>query len=179
MSDQPAWIPPDHLLDPAGASIGPLAPVTARVIAAILSAVTWLTLSIVASLVMFAIWGDELAYGWLVLWWFVPFAINTVLIATKGWDPGKLLMRLRVVDATGRPPGLGHAALRTVVVQLPMLASWLPGVAGAVAGWLYLPWLLVLLATIATDADRQGWHDRVAHTHVVIATNRAGRPVPR
>lgn len=73
---------------------------------------------------------------------------------TLGWTiagetPGMRLMRLRVVDATGRPPGFFRSLLRlagAVLAAIPFFAGF----------------LLILV-----DDRRRGLHDMIARTFVV------------
>ena len=68
----------------------------------------------------------------------------------KGQTPGKMAVRIKVVDAQGNTPGLGAAALREILGKL----------ISAIA-------LCVGFLWIAFDDDKQGWHDKIASTHVV------------
>ena len=72
-----------------------------------------------------------------------------------GATPGKLAVGLRIVDAeTGKPPSTG----RLVVRLLCYLLSALP---------LYLGFLWA-----AIDRRKQGWHDKIAGTVVILDTDR-------
>lgn len=81
----------------------------------------------------------------------LPFALTVILWMTLLGTPGKLLMDCQVVDArTGRPVGGGQAALRYAgyfLSALPLLA-----------GFFWVAW----------DKRKQGFHDRLAHTVVVM-----------
>jgi uncharacterized RDD family membrane protein YckC len=66
-----------------------------------------------------------------------------------GQTPGKMLMRLCVVQATGEPMTFGIAFLRWVGYLISTLAAYL--------GFVW----------IAFDRRKQGWHDKVAGTLVV------------
>ena len=68
----------------------------------------------------------------------------------KGQTPGKMACRIKVVDAQGNTPGLGVAALREIVGKLISTIV-----------------LCVGFLWIASDDHRQGWHDKIANTHVV------------
>lgn len=81
----------------------------------------------------------------------LPLVVIVLLWARYGATPGKYLMRCRIVDArTGRNPGLGQAALRYVAY----LASLLP----LLLGFLWIAW----------DRRKQGFHDKIAGTLVVV-----------
>lgn len=67
-----------------------------------------------------------------------------------GQTPGKMLMRLRIVQATGEPMTFGLAFLRWVGYLISTLAVYL--------GFIW----------IAFDRRKQGWHDKVAGTIVVM-----------
>ncbi|MEN3283558.1 MAG: hypothetical protein V7607_4698 [Solirubrobacteraceae bacterium] len=88
--------------------------------------------------------------GYFVLFW-----------TLAGATPGMRLMRMRVVDRRGEPPGLGRAALRlvgAVLAALPLFAGY----------------LLVLV-----DDRRRGLHDMIARTVVVYATTEPPQEAPQ
>lgn len=80
----------------------------------------------------------------------VYLAYETVCNAA-GWSPGKRLCGLRIIDASGRAPGLRRGLLR---------AGW--SLASSVP-----PWIGYLAAT--WDDERRTWHDRLSGTWVVRA----------
>jgi uncharacterized RDD family membrane protein YckC len=82
-------------------------------------------------------------FGYLVPYWIA-----------SGATPGKKLMRLRVVDAdTGELITYRKAALRW--------AGYLASSLSLGLGFLWIGW----------DSEKQGWHDKIAGTHVVrVAT---------
>jgi len=67
----------------------------------------------------------------------------------SGRTPGLKLLKLRVVDARGRRPGLPRVALRVLVT----LAG---GMLGGL-GWLW----------VAFDFEKRAWHDHASGTYVV------------
>jgi uncharacterized RDD family membrane protein YckC len=72
-----------------------------------------------------------------------------------GQTPGKMAVGIKVVDAAGSVPGLGRAALREIPGKiLSTIAIYL--------GFLWVIW----------DKQKQGWHDKIADTHVVSARAR-------
>jgi uncharacterized RDD family membrane protein YckC len=85
--------------------------------------------------------------------WTIVVASYFVLFWTlAGETPGMRLMRMRVVDEHGAPPGLWRSALRlvgAVLAAIPVFAGY----------------LLVLV-----DDRRRGLHDMIARTVVVYAT---------
>jgi uncharacterized RDD family membrane protein YckC len=83
--------------------------------------------------------------GYFVLFW-----------TLAGETPGMRLMRMRVVDQRGAPPGVGRSLLRlvgAVLAAIPLFAGY----------------LLVLI-----DDRRRGLHDMIARTVVVYATAEPG-----
>lgn len=86
---------------------------------------------------------------------FLGVIIGTYVTAEALWcgTPGKLLLGLRVVDATGNRPGWRRALLRT----LGRLVDGLPA------------FNLLGIALILTSPDRRRFGDRIAGTWVVHA----------
>ncbi|MGE0080582.1 MAG: RDD family protein [Thiohalomonadaceae bacterium] len=83
----------------------------------------------------------------------LPFILIVLLWARYGATPGKYLMRCRIVDLrSGGNPGIGRSALRYVAY----LASFLP----FLLGFLWVAW----------DRRKQGFHDKIAGTVVVITS---------
>lgn len=84
-----------------------------------------------------------------------PFVGAVILWVYKAGTPGKLVLGLRVVDATtGEYLGMGQAIGRYLA---------------------YIPAMLVLMMGIfwvAWDSRKQGWHDKLAGTVVVRQKNR-------
>lgn len=80
---------------------------------------------------------------------FLDMIYFTWFHGTIGQTPGKMLMRLRVVQATGEPMTFGIAFLRWVGYLISTLAAYL--------GFIW----------IAFDRRKQGWHDKIAGTMVV------------
>jgi uncharacterized RDD family membrane protein YckC len=84
-----------------------------------------------------------LALPWLYYWLFTGL---------KGRTLGKMAVGIKVVNAAGSVPGLGHAALREIPGKiLSTIAIFL--------GFLWVIW----------DEQKQGWHDKIAGTYVVKA----------
>jgi uncharacterized RDD family membrane protein YckC len=90
----------------------------------------------------------------------LPVAYPICFWALFGQTPGKALLGLRIVRADGRRMTLSGALLR-------YLGYWV----SAIPLFLGFAWILV-------DAERRGWHDRIAGTYVVYvrqADSRASR----
>jgi uncharacterized RDD family membrane protein YckC len=102
--------------------------------------------------------GKELLY--ILVWLAVSFVLYVVLQGTKGYTPGKAVMGLRTVDASGNVPGIGKALVRWLFWIVDGFAFWLVG-----------------LITALASKDDQRVGDMVAHTYVVDK-DVAGRPLP-
>lgn len=82
-----------------------------------------------------------LASPWLYFWLFT---------GSRGQTLGKMAVGIHVVNAQGKVPGLGRAALREIMGKtISTLALFL--------GFLWIIW----------DPRKQGWHDMMASTYVV------------
>jgi uncharacterized RDD family membrane protein YckC len=81
-----------------------------------------------------------------------PWAYYVILTGTKGQTVGKMALGIKVVDANGDIPGLGRAALREIIGKT---------ISGLVLGLGYF-WII-------WDPNKQGWHDKIASTHVIHA----------
>lgn len=91
-----------------------------------------------SSLSALGLLGFFIGVGYLVFFW-----------GLSGQTLGGLLTRVRVVEPSGRPPGVGRAAIRVFGCALSVL---LAGV-GFIGWW--------------NDRERRGWPDRLASTRVV------------
>lgn len=91
---------------------------------------------------------------------FVFFGYFVLFTGIKGQTPGKWTAGIIVVDRDGRVPGVGVAIPREMVGRFVSTVSFGLG----------LLWLLF-------DTNRQGWHDKIAGTFVVIKTE-PGAPAP-
>ena len=72
-----------------------------------------------------------------------------ITTGVSGQTFGKWVLRLKVVDEDGYPPGIFKAILRIVgyLISLPLLMGFI---------W------------IRFDSDHRGWHDFIAGTRVVL-----------
>lgn len=105
-----------------------------------------------------------LPVGFLVLSIFVVFGYELVFVAWRGRTPGKMTMRLRIVDnATGEPLALRQASMRAAVIWL------VPAALG-----LFIPFPFGLMLTILVfasafwDRDRRNWPDKAASSRVEL-----------
>jgi uncharacterized RDD family membrane protein YckC len=72
------------------------------------------------------------------------------LTRREGQTPGKMLMKIRVIKTDGSPISDRDAVLRYIGSLINYIGC---------IGWL---WTLI-------DDNRQGWHDKIAQTYVVMA----------
>ena len=85
------------------------------------------------------------------LGYIVPFVATIWLWTTLGATPGKLVAKLKIVDAeTGSKLSIGQAFIRYIAYIPAMLVFFL--------GFIW----------VAFDKKKQGWHDKIAGTVVII-----------
>ena len=72
------------------------------------------------------------------------------LTRNNGQTPGKMVMKIRVIKIDGTPINDADAVVRYIGYLLDSV--------------LFIGWLWALF-----DENRQGWHDKLAHTYVVKA----------
>ncbi len=103
----------------------------------------------IAAFVIGGFFGDD---RWLatmlIIIAYIIFVIS--MITTRGQSPGKFALNLKIVRTDGRSLGLGGVLLREAVGKF---------VSGL---FIYLGYIWIFL-----DDKRQGWHDKMAGTHVV------------
>jgi uncharacterized RDD family membrane protein YckC len=87
--------------------------------------------------------GISFVVGLVYYWYF--------LTRQNGQTPGKNLMKIRVIKTDGQPLSDSDAILRYIGYYINSAVIML--------GWI---WALF-------DAEKQGWHDKIAQTYVVIA----------
>lgn len=96
---------------------------------------------------------DDLPLDWkaMIINHFLPAALIIVLWYRYATTPGKCLVDCKVVDATtGMPPTLTQAITRYLSYILAAIPLGL--------GFLWILW----------DKRRQGWHDKIANTVVIV-----------
>lgn len=81
---------------------------------------------------------------------FVGVPYGVLFIGLRGQTPGKMALRIQVVDQRGNVPGIGRAALREIVGKLVSAIVIL-------LGFLWIGW----------NREKRGWHDHIAGTFVV------------
>ncbi len=119
------------------------------------SVIVWIGIAVLSALSLYgAFYGPgyntESAASFLV---FLLGPLYFVLLTgLRGQTLGKMAVGIRVVGRDGQAPGLGYAALREIV------GKFVSGIAFLV-GFLWIGW----------DSRKQGWHDKIAGTHVVRA----------
>jgi uncharacterized RDD family membrane protein YckC len=87
---------------------------------------------------------------------FLPLLYYWLFTGLKGQTPGKMVLGIKVVNARGERPGLGVAAMREILGKLISAIA-------LCLGFLWIAW----------DREKQGWHDKIADTHVVKAVKQA------
>jgi uncharacterized RDD family membrane protein YckC len=144
-----------------------------RVVAEFVGAILW-----GAALTMVRGLADQLGipvYAGSLGGFLIVMLVNVTLVSRFGADPGKFVLRLRVVDQNDRWPTWSQALLRTVVLFGPYtVLGLLAGVVwewnrqlGQLLAWTPLVWVALVVWSIANNPERQGWHDRIAHTWVI------------
>ncbi|ADZ90664.1 RDD family protein [Marinomonas mediterranea] len=83
-----------------------------------------------------------------------PISVTILFWVYKSATPGKMAMKLKVVDAkTGNPPSIQQSIIRYVGYFIAFIPLFL--------GVIWIAW----------DRKKQGWHDKMAGTLVVRAQN--------
>ncbi len=96
--------------------------------------------------------------------WLVVFIAQLVLLATRGQTIGKILMKIRIVDATtGEHPGWARLILLRTIVN--GLISGVLGIIPVVGGMFAFAYFLTDSLFIFRD-DRRTIHDHIARTRV-------------
>jgi uncharacterized RDD family membrane protein YckC len=81
----------------------------------------------------------------------LAFGIYACVLYSRGTTPGKNVLGMEVLDGEGDPAGFWHMIAR----------EWLAKpISGLIFGLGYF-WILI-------DNERQGWHDKLCGTHVVV-----------
>jgi uncharacterized RDD family membrane protein YckC len=119
--------------------------------------ITWPLLFMIYGSNYLEISSNSLAIGpaEVVINYIFPFVAAVILWVYKAGTPGKLVLGLRVVDATtGEHLGIGQAAGRYF--------AYIPSMLALMMGMFWVAW----------DSKKQGWHDKLAGTVVVRQKNR-------
>jgi uncharacterized RDD family membrane protein YckC len=83
---------------------------------------------------------------------FLLYFMNFVFLAGRtGQTLGKRIIGIRIVNEDGRPFGIKQALYRNVL-------GYALSAIGFLLGFVWIVW----------DRKQQGWHDKLAHTHVVL-----------
>lgn len=108
----------------------------------------------------------EPSAAWVAVSTLVALTYGIAPIALWGRTLGKHLLGVQVVTAdAGALPGFRVAAIRYLVFSLFPLALVLPELPGQIISAL---WTGILLATMVSDPQNRGLHDRAAGTLVVM-----------
>lgn len=126
-----------------------------RVLASVIDSILY---GVIVIPILMNIYGDDyftserlILGSWdLLLSWLLPAVAVVAFWVYRSATPGKMLVRIRVVDArTGDKPGVGQSVLR----YLGYFVSTIP--------------LLLGILWVAFDQRKQGWHDKLAGTLVI------------
>lgn len=105
-----------------------------------------------------------------VPWWWIVLVLVGVLtyelvpVRLRGQTPGKILTRIRVIDAsTGGAPSWRQAFIRWIIPMVVLLTL------APVAGMIVFPLLAVLYGTALLDRGGRSSLDKLAGTRVVQA----------
>ena len=123
-----------------------------------------ITLPLLVSIYGWAYFGEETTFfagpAHFLISWILPAIAVIAFWLTRQATPGKMLLSLRVIDATtGNTLSVGQSLGR----YLGYYVSTIP--------------LLIGLIWVAFDSKKQGWHDKLAGTVVVRARSRGSEPV--
>ncbi|MBQ4829794.1 RDD family protein [Alteromonas sp. MMG017] len=89
-----------------------------------------------------------------------PLVATILFWIYKSATPGKMVLKLKVVDAkTGQAPSIQQSIIRYVGYYISLLPLCL--------GFIWIAW----------DAKKQGWHDKLAGTVVIQPVNKGVEPV--
>lgn len=127
-----------------------------RLFALIIDEIILFVVTIILSLLLSQI-ADDLTN---LVFWVLSILYGTFFIWKSGSTPGKKLFKLKVVNSSYQPLGLGAALLRESVGKL---------LSGLIFNLGYL-WVLI-------NGKRQAWHDKLAKTFVV-KTDKTGALIP-
>ncbi len=135
-----------------------------RVIAALIDTIL---LALVVTPLLYGIYGeyyfvseDYFAGSWdFLLSWVFPFIATVLFWVYRSATPGKIILKLQVVEAdTGKPLSTGKAILRYISYYVSSFPLGLG------------------LIWVAFNKKKQGWHDLIANTVVVKAKDQSVKP---
>ena len=99
----------------------------------------------------------------------INLAYFGLLESRGGQTLGKMIMKLRVVDAAGQTPSLEQALRRNIWVACG-IAGVVPFVGGLIGSLAQLAAVITIAIGIADDKNGgRGWHDRFAGDTLVVA----------
>lgn len=127
-----------------------------RLFALIIDEIILFVLTVIFSL-LFSQISDNLTN---LLFWLLSIVYGTFFIWKSGSTPGKKLLKLKVVNSSYQPLGLGAALFRESIGKL---------LSGLIFNLGYL-WVLI-------NGKRQAWHDKLVKTFVV-KTDKTGALIP-
>jgi uncharacterized RDD family membrane protein YckC len=122
-----------------------------RLIAYLIDIVILVVINVVLSLVFGLLLGDSGAAIASLLSLVIVFGYILYFWSTSGQTPGKSVMKIKIVSVDGSPMSFGKAVMRLIGYFVSGLVFYL--------GFI---WILF-------DANKQGWHDKIAGTYVVKA----------
>jgi Predicted membrane protein/domain len=101
-------------------------------------AATWIDFIVLASslVIPHAVLGDRLYRKTIFIWLALILLYYPLLEGFTGYTLGKLIMRIKVVDPTGRRPGLLKALQRTLTRLIEVNPFLLGGIPAGVAVWI-------------------------------------------
>lgn len=133
----------------------------ARLVASIIDSILWL---LIAAPILYAVYGRDYFFPEtmntemfagsvdVLMNWIFPVFIIIALWTLKQATPGKMLLKMKIVDAkTGGKPSMKQWIIRYIGYIVSTIVVFL--------GFLWVAW----------DKKKQGWHDKMAGTMVVYS----------
>ena len=122
-----------------------------RLVAYLIDVVILFVINIVLGLVLGAVLGDNGSMLASLLSVVIGLGYYIYFWGTSGQTPGKSVMKIKVVPVDGSAMTMGKAVMR-------LIGYFVSGIV------IYLGFIWILF-----DANKQGWHDKIAGTYVVKA----------
>ncbi len=120
----------------------------------------WFLLAVISLITLpFTIGGDFMAFHpfwfflrglWSLIWLIIPAAYFIFLWVLRGQTPGMMALRIKLIRTDGSPVDWGAAVVRFL---------------GYIICWITLG---LLFFWIAFDGRKQGLHDKMADTYIII-----------